>query len=175
MSTLRVSHVKTRDDVVWVVFLCCGVCVCVCVCEPSSYEAQRESPARPRPGRSIAAPFRVCAFSRAFRQSCPPRLPPAKLPRARSVQLRVWSSPSSRSSAACLALGDNLVTGPRGRKLVIVRATPVPGPSTSLSLPVLSPSSAPPVYCPLLPLPRRPTCGLRSRRIRLTRRPLRLS
>ena len=66
MSTLRVSHVKTRDDVVWVVFLCCGVCVCVCVCEPSSYEAQRESPARPRPGRSIAAPFRVCAFSRAF-------------------------------------------------------------------------------------------------------------
>ena len=31
MSTLRVSHVKTRDDVVWVVFLCCGVCVCVCV------------------------------------------------------------------------------------------------------------------------------------------------
>ena len=66
MSTLRVSRVKTRDDVVWVVFLCCGVCVCVCVCvcEPSSYEAQRESPARPRPGRSIAAPFRVCAFSR---------------------------------------------------------------------------------------------------------------
>ena len=64
MSTLRVSRVKTLDDVVWVVFLCCGVCVCVCVCEPSSYEAQRESPARPRPGRSIAAPFRVCAFSR---------------------------------------------------------------------------------------------------------------
>ena len=24
MSTLRVSRVKTRDDVVWVVFLCCG-------------------------------------------------------------------------------------------------------------------------------------------------------
>ena len=67
MRTLRVSRVKTRDDVVWVVFLCCGVCVCVCVCEPSSYEAQRESPARPRPGRSIAAPFRVCAFSRVFR------------------------------------------------------------------------------------------------------------
>ena len=32
MRTLRVSRVKTRDDVVWVVFLCCGVCVCVCVC-----------------------------------------------------------------------------------------------------------------------------------------------
>ena len=47
--------------------MCCGVCVCVCVCEPSSYEAQRESPARPRPGRSIAAPFRVCAFSRRIR------------------------------------------------------------------------------------------------------------
>ena len=25
MSTLRVSRVKTLDDVVWVVFLCCGV------------------------------------------------------------------------------------------------------------------------------------------------------
>ena len=54
MSTLRVSHVKTRDDVVWVVFLCCGVCVCVCVCVSRPCEAQRESPARPRPSRSIS-------------------------------------------------------------------------------------------------------------------------
>jgi len=82
VSTLRVSRVKTLDDVVWVVFLCCGVCVCVCVCEPSSYEAQRESPARPRSGRSIAAPFRVCAFyvrNRVRRgslpQSCQERAP----------------------------------------------------------------------------------------------------
>ena len=34
--------------------VCVRVCVCVCVCEPSSYEAQRESPARPRPSRSIS-------------------------------------------------------------------------------------------------------------------------
>ena len=32
MRTLRVPRVKTRDDVVWVVLLCCGVCLCVCVC-----------------------------------------------------------------------------------------------------------------------------------------------
>ena len=45
MSTLRVSRVKTLDDVVWVVFLCCGVCVCVCVCvsRRRTNEAQRES------------------------------------------------------------------------------------------------------------------------------------
>ena len=60
----------------------------------------------------------------------------------------MWDDPSSRSSAARLALGDNLVTGPRGRKRVIVRASPVTGPSPSLPLPVLSPSSAPPICCP---------------------------
>ena len=54
MSTLRVPCVKTRDDVVWVVFLCCGVCVCVCVCVSRPCEAQRESPARPRPSRSVS-------------------------------------------------------------------------------------------------------------------------
>ena len=87
----------------------------------------------------------------------------AKLPRARSVQLRV--NPSWRSSAACLALGNNLVTGPRGHKRVIVRATPVTGPSPSLPLAVLSPSSAPPIlplYCPSLSDP--PMASAASRR-----------
>ena len=85
------------------------------------------------------------------------------MPRARSVQLRV--NPSWRSSAACLALGNNLVTGPRGHKRVIVRATPVTGPSPSLPLAVLSPSSAPPIlplYCPSLSDP--PMASAASRR-----------
>ena len=31
------ARVKTRDDVLWVVFLSCGVCVCVCVCVCLTY------------------------------------------------------------------------------------------------------------------------------------------
>ena len=56
MSTLRVSRVKTLDDVVWVVFLCCGVCVCVCVCVCVSRRRTRlrESP---QPARDLAAPY----------------------------------------------------------------------------------------------------------------------
>ena len=150
---------------------CCVVeCVCVCVCVSRPCEAQRESPARPRPSRSVSC-VRVLT---SFRFSCP-RLPSAKLPRARSVELRVWDDPSSRSSAARLALGDNLVTGPRGRKRVIVRASPVTGPSPSLPLPVLSPSSAPPICCPSTAPPSPTHLWPPLPRAGLARRPLHLS
>ena len=65
MRTLRVSRVKTRDDVVWVVFLCCGVCVCVpvcvcvssvcvCVCVCVCVFSAAELPVYPYPGRLFA-------------------------------------------------------------------------------------------------------------------------
>ena len=173
MSTLRVSHVKTRDDVVWVVFLCCGVCVCVCVCEPSSYEAQRERV----PSPPEIWPLHSRSISRVRILTCVPAIVSAAAPSSKVAKsaLRSVAPCGARPKLAELRRLPRIGRQPRdwpawpqaGHRACYSCHRPLSQPPSPSPVPVICPSHLLPLHCPSLAEP--PVASAASRRIRLTR------